>query len=540
VGIITRETVEKAIFHGFKNSLCKDFASTDVFVASRDTNISEIEESMVETNQRFVPVVEEGRVIGAITRTDLLRTMYAEALKRNSVWSDIVPQKSSIIKNARKLLKDRLPQEVFEILKIAGDIADETGVSSYLVGGAVRDLLRGEDNLDIDIVVEGDGIAYAKRLADRISARVSVYKRFGTARLLPIEAGRGYWIRSEELKIDVATARTEYYETPAALPKVESASIKKDLYRRDFTINTLAIKLNSDEFGTIIDYFGGQRDLKEKVIRTLHNLSFVEDPTRAFRAVRFSERFGFKISKHTESLIKTAVRMNIFDKLSGTRIYDELTLTFRETNPVKALQSMDNYGLLRVIHPSIRLTKEMIKLLESVHETVIWYNLLYLKDRCKCHVLYVMALLYKLSKEERFQALRRLSVNEHETGMIVRLYEASHDILSRLNHNDNYSTYLLLKTQPIEALLFSMAVTKNENRKKAISMYLLKLQHIKPVLTGIDLKKMGIAEGPIYSKILSKIIEGRIKGLINTREDESEVVKLFIEGKMESMDKKEG
>ncbi|MCX8026530.1 MAG: CBS domain-containing protein, partial [Thermodesulfovibrionales bacterium] len=530
-GIITRETVEKALFHGFKNSPCKDFASTDVFVASKDTNITDIESAMVETNQRFVPVVEDNKVIGAITRTDLLRTMYAEALKRNSISSTPIPQKSGIIKNAKKLMKDRFPDEIYEILHIAGEIADKMGVSAYLVGGAVRDILRGEDNLDIDIVVEGDGILYAKELANRISARVSVYKRFGTARLLPIEEDKGLWAKNKELKIDVATARTEYYETPASLPKVETASIKKDLYRRDFTINTLAIRLNHQEFGVIIDYFGGQRDLKEKVIRTLHNLSFVEDPTRAFRAVRFSERFGFKISRHTENLIKTAVRMNIFDKLSGTRIYDELTLTFKETNPVKALQSMDRYGLLKVIHPSIRLTKEMLQLLESVNETVIWYNLLYLQGKCKSHMLYIMALLYKLSDDERTQALKRLSVNAYETGQIFKMYASAQAILSRLNPSDDYAIYQLLKNQPIEALLFAMAVTKNEERKKAISMFLLKLNNIKPVITGNDLKDLGISEGPIYKTILNKIVEGRIKGLISTKEDEIRVARLYAEGK---------
>lgn len=530
-GIITRETVEKAIFHGFKNSLCKDFASTDVFVASRETSISDIESAMIETNQRFVPVVEDNKVIGAITRTDLLRMMYADALKRSSVSSDPIPQRSGILKNARKLLKDRLPDDVYEVLQIAGEIADSMGVSAYLVGGAVRDILRGEDNLDIDIVVEGDGIGYAMQLANRISARVSVYKRFGTARLLPEEEGKGIWAKNSDLKIDVATARTEYYETPASLPKVESASIKKDLYRRDFTINTLAIKLNKEEFGMIIDFFGGQRDLKERVIRTLHNLSFVEDPTRAFRAVRFSERFGFKISKHTENLIKTAVRMNIFDKLSGTRIYDELTLTFKETNPVKALQSMDSYGLLRVIHPSIRLTKDLLKLLETVNETVIWYNLLYLQSPCKCYMLFIMALLYKLSEDERLKALKRLSVNTHETEMILKMYVSTQEILSKLNPADNYSVYQLLKSQPIEALLFAMAVTKNEERKKAISLFLLKLKHIKPIITGLDLKEMGICEGPIYSQILNKIIEGRIKGHIITKEDEINLVKHYVSEK---------
>ncbi|MCX8069410.1 MAG: hypothetical protein N2738_02780, partial [Thermodesulfovibrionales bacterium] len=161
------------------------------------------------------------------------------------------------------MLKDRMPFEIYDMLLKAGKLADRLSMSVYLVGGSVRDLLRGEENLDIDIVVEGDGVVYAKELAKLINARVSIYERFGTARLLPLDNKSEIWFGRANLKIDVATARTEYYETPASLPKVETSSIKKDLYRRDFTINTLAIKLNSKDFGLLIDFFGGQRDLKD-------------------------------------------------------------------------------------------------------------------------------------------------------------------------------------------------------------------------------------------------------------------------------------
>ena len=194
-------------------------------------------------------------------------------------------------------------------------MAEGLGYGAYLVGGSVRDLLRGEENLDLDIVIEGDGIAFARVLGEKLGAKVRTHQKFATAQIFV-----------DSLKLDVATARTEYYESPAALPKVETSSIKKDLYRRDFTINTLAVKLNSRDFGVLIDFFGGQRDLREKAIRVLHNLSFVEDPTRAFRAVRFAERFGFKISRHTENLIKSTLEMNLFDMLSGPRLFEELRL----------------------------------------------------------------------------------------------------------------------------------------------------------------------------------------------------------------------
>ena len=182
-------------------------------------------------------------------------------------------------------MKERLPKRVFSKLEQAGELADHMGVSAFVVGGFVRDLLLGIENLDLDLVIEGDGIAFARALGRREKARVKVHERFGTAVVM----------FPEGFKLDVATARTEYYEYPAALPTVEPSSIKKDLYRRDFTINTMAVRLNKGEFGALIDFYGGRRDLKEKTIRVLHSLSFIEDPTRVFRAIRFEQRFGFHL-----------------------------------------------------------------------------------------------------------------------------------------------------------------------------------------------------------------------------------------------------
>ena len=527
-GILSREVVEKAIFHGFKASPCIDFASSDVFYAFPETPITEIESSMIELNQRFVPVLKDGSIVGAITRTDLMRVMYEEVLKKSRLSSTTTTSKTGLYSNASKVLKERMPLEVYEMLKLAGSVADQMAMSAYMVGGSVRDLLRGEENLDIDIVVEGDGIAYATELAKKIGARLSIYKRFGTARLLPIEGHNGPWLGKEDLKIDVATARTEYYETPAALPKVETSSIKKDLYRRDFTINTLAIRLNSKDFGELIDFFGGQRDLKERSIRTLHNLSFVEDPTRAFRAVRFAERFGFKITRHTENLIKAALKMKIFDKLSGTRIYDELLIAFKETNPVKTLQRMDAYGLLKVIHPSINLTKDMLRLLESLYDTVTWFKLLFLDEPCKDHVLYIMGLLFRLSETDRIEALKRLSAPSHLIGYISNLFKTTRDILVRLDATDPYLVYKTLKGQPIDAILFSMSVTQDTERKKAISHFLLHTRDTRPFIDGNKLKELGIRPGPIYSVILNRLIEERIRGRVHTIEEELEIVKDII------------
>ena len=551
-GNLTRGVVEKALFHGLGRNRCEDFATTDAVTASPDAPIAEVERSMIEQNQRFVTVLKaDGAIAGAVTRTDILRSLYEDFMRKSRVSSK-EPVKgeaaSGLGRNIAAAMKDKLPAHVFDFLAMAGRTADELRYGAYLVGGSVRDLLRGETNLDIDIVVEGDGIAFARKLGKKIGAKIIVHKKFGTAKLI-IEDGNKLRVTGNEFKqkksrdpllvtrhslrqfqIDVATARTEYYESPAALPKVELSSIKKDLYRRDFTINTLAVKLNRRDFGLLIDFFGGQRDLKDKAIRVLHNLSFVEDPTRAFRAIRFSERFGFKLTKHTENLMKLAIRMNIFEKLSGTRIYDELMLTFNETSPIKALRRLGDYGLLKVIHHKLVFTPELEALLQSVHDTITWFELLFLKEEYNRGVLYIMALLFRLAAGERETALGRLMVPARLQERIVKELQVVQDILRRLDPDDPVELYRLLSGRDIESVLFSMALTPDSEKKKAISRYLLHLRNMKPSINGTDLKALGIPQGPVYSEIFRRIHAEKLMGRLGTRDEEIAFVKENYKG----------
>ncbi|MFN3480331.1 MAG: CBS domain-containing protein [Thermodesulfovibrionales bacterium] len=512
-GILTREIVEKALFHGFKKSKVYDFTTTDALTVTLDTPIREIEALMVEQNQRFMPVIEGERIVGAITRTDILRTLYEDILRRSRLTA-LSTGKQMAERNLSNIIKDRFPPSVVEMLRLAGEVADRMGFVAYLVGGSVRDLIMGHENLDIDIVIEGDGIAFAREFSKRLDARLRTHERFGTAQVF-----------TKELKIDVATARTEYYESPGALPTVETSSIKKDLYRRDFTINTLAIKLNPKDFGLLIDFFGGQRDIREKTIRVLHNLSFIEDPTRAFRAIRFSERFGFKLSRHTETLIRSALRMNLFEKLSGTRIYEELILTFHETEPVRTIKRLSEYGLLKVVHPDISFDKRMESILQSLHDTLSWFNLLFLKERPDIGILYLMALLSGLDDKKRGEAFIRLSIPEQlreriETGLLK-----AKDLIRILPLRDTVEIYNHLSNLSIETLLFTMAVTTDDEKKKEISHFLLNLRQIRPLTKGEDLMRIGIKPGPIYSEILRKVLEEKLKGKLKTKEEEIEFIR---------------
>ncbi len=519
-GLISREVVEKALLHGFGSNRASEFATTDAETTTPDTPLGEIERIMIENNQRFMPVLQDSKVVGAITRTDLLRSIYEETLRRRRILEEDRKDKPSIGRNIKKLIQERFPEEIVELLKKAGEIAESLSFKAYLVGGSVRDLLRGERNLDIDIVVEGDGIEFAKAFSKEYpGAKLVTHRRFNTAKLKI----------SKDFVIDIATARTEYYESPAALPKVEVSSIKKDLYRRDFTINTLAVSLNPESFGQLLDYFGAQRDLKEKTIRVLHNLSFIEDPTRAFRAVRFAERFGFKISKHTENLIKSALRLNLFEKLSGTRLYDELCLIFKETNPVAALARLAHYGLLSVIHPDLKFTDELSSRLNAIYETLVWFDLLFLEESVDRPRVFIMGLLSVLPTDERTRALERLSTPEKEAKKITQAMDNALKAIRSLRHDDPVNIYHTLSELSIETIIFLMAMARKREIQKAISTYLLRLRHIKPILRGKDLKNMGIPPGPIYSEILKALLDERLRGKLKSREDEERFVKQYIE-----------
>ncbi len=519
LGLISREVVEKALFHGFGKSRAIDFSTTDAIIVDPQAPIRQIETLMIEQNQRFMPVVENGKIVGAITRTDLLRTLYEEFLRRRRIEETVTKEKPTIGRNLSSWFREKFPSEIYEILKLSGEVAEGLGFNAYLVGGSVRDLLRGEENLDIDIVLEGDGISFARALGEKLNAKVRAHQKFGTAQVF-----------AQKIKLDIATARTEYYESPAALPKVETSSIKKDLYRRDFTINTLAVKLNPRDFGLLIDFFGGQRDLRERTIRVLHNVSFVEDPTRAFRAIRFSERFGFKISRHMENLIKSAIEMSLFNMLSGPRLYEELLLSFKETEPIKTLKKLSDFGLIKVIHSNLVFTEELEATLKSMQETVSWFNLLFLEEKPDKGILYLMALLSGLKDEDLKATVERLSPPPRVRDMIIRGMTQVKNILRKFPVDDPVEIHKLLSKFNLETVLFLMALSKDRKKQRVISHYLTELRNVKTILKGDDLKRMGIQPGPVYSKILNKLLEEKLRGRLRSREDEEQFVKKFIQG----------
>ena len=420
--------------------------------------------------------------------------------------------------NLRALLRRRLSALLFSRLQKMGRLAEQMGVSAFLVGGLVRDLLLGRRNFDVDVVIEGDGIAFAVALSRLAGARVTAHQRFGTAAV----------VFPDSFKLDVATARAESYECPAALPTVVPSSIKDDLSRRDFTINTLAIRLNQPQFGELIDLYGGRRDLRERTIRVLHNLSFVEDPTRVFRAIRFELRFGFRLHKETRALIKRAVKQELFHRLSGHRLLEELILLFSEAKPRKAVARLSELDLLQFIHTDLKWSPRLAVLLKTVEHALGWYRRRCRERTIDAWLVYFMALMEVVTEKAVGQTLKRLTVPERQAENIRAGRLASTGILRRLAKRPlprPSETYRALTGFSDETLLFLMAKIKSQTVKRQISAYLTTYRHVKPSLTGTDLKAMGLKPGPIYKKILGRLLEARLNREINAKALERELVK---------------
>ena len=520
IGLIPIEVIHKAIFHKFGETPVTELMSTEFVRVTGDTPYSEIESGMIEHNQRFMPVMDGDRIIGAITRTDILRTLH-EDITRPWLSSPDGVQKKPHERNIRTLLKERLPKHIEILLQDIGVVADSLGIPAYAVGGFVRDLLLGFKNYDIDIVIEGDGIAFAENVAATTGARVKSHQRFGTAVI----------IFPDGFKIDVATARTEYYEYPTALPKVEVSSIKKDLYRRDFTINTLAIKLNKKDFGYLIDFFGGQRDIKETTIRVLHNLSFIEDPTRIYRAIRFEQRFGFRIARHTQNLIKSTARIDLFHRLSGKRLFSELILLLSEDEPPKPIARLAEFDLLRFIHPSLQWDNRTTAIFDSINDAIAWYRLLFLDKKYDAWKVYFFGFIDQLSEASTIDMCKRLEIREHLLEEILTVKKETQELvqgLLRMKNTTPAKIYELLKKHTQEHLLYLMAKIDREDAKKHISLYLSHLQDTKLAITGKDIAQLGVKPGPVYTKVMNMTLDAKLDGIVKSREEEMEFVKELL------------
>ena len=423
----------------------------------------------------------------------------------------------------RNDLLGRLPQERLSLLRELGNLADQEGVFLYLVGGVVRDLLLKRKDWDLDLALEGDGIAFARLVADRYGAGLAVFERFATARL----------VFQDGPKMDIATTRRESYAQPAVLPTVGPASIEEDLSRRDFTINAIAVQLNPRQFGRLLDPYGGQRDLRARTIRVLHDGSFQDDPTRIFRAIRFEQRFGFRLERTTVGLLAQAASTNLVQQLSGPRLQNEILLLFAEHDPVRAIARLERLKLLRFLHRRLCYTKNVKRVVTAVPKALAWWARRFQDSVIDRPIVYLMALSSESSPAVVAAMIRRLTLSREQAKNVSAGGRPADRALKRLTNRGKVrpsQAYRLLADFSVEALVLLLAKQVSAQhgvRVSQLKQYLLtyaRNRAIKTALTGRDLQAMGLKPGPQYKTILGKLLDARIDGMITTQVEERNFV----------------
>jgi tRNA nucleotidyltransferase (CCA-adding enzyme) len=415
-------------------------------------------------------------------------------------------------------LQERLPPALQELFGVVARSADSQRVRVYAVGGFVRDLLLGVRDEDLDLSVEGDGVAFARHLAAATDGLCKGPSEFGTAVVI---AGDGH-------KIDIASARRETYQRPAALPAVEPGSIRDDLWRRDFSINTMAFALHGPEAFILLDWYGGSADLAEGVIRVLHNRSFRDDPTRMFRAIRLEQRFGFILHRHTLRLLQRAVDKGWIDLLSGARLWRELRLMLEGESPVACLRRLDEVGMLAHIDAALRLPPERLALLRRVAEARVELAETHPDSLGPAWPVYLAALVQGLDAAVIQRLAVRLALSPRLTQEInksITATDAACQRLCRAGEPRPSEVVAVLRTLRVDMLPLLLAMCPEGWVRPLVQRYLTTWRHLRPVLTGEDLKRLGVPQGRHIGRLLEQVLAAKLDGEATGREAEEAVVR---------------
>ncbi len=413
--------------------------------------------------------------------------------------------------NFGKLIEKQLPTELVNFMWVAGEIAHTRGEKLYLVGGVVRDLLLGQANLDLDLVVEGNAIELARQLKKINKGKLTTHPRFQTAKL--------QW---NNWSVDLTTARTETYDKPGALPTVQPSSIEDDLVRRDFTINAMAIGLNPGYYGRPIDPHGGRDDLKSKLIRVLHEKSFTDDATRIWRGLRYEQRLDFHLERKTLNLLQRDMPM--LNTISADRIRYEIECILKEKYPEKVFRRAQELEVLPKLHPALKGNGWLAEKFEQARQL------------CSPEPpevgLYLALLAYPLTSEETEHLISRLKLPKS-------LAQDLRDTMTlkgkmRLLATPGMSPsgiYRLLANYSLPAMMANSLATESPAASQNIHLYLTRLKYIEISLTGVDLIRLGVAPGPDVKEIMEILHRATLDGQVTSKQDEEELVKEWLAAK---------
>lgn len=504
IGLLTRRAVDRAVGHGLHLTAASLMEAGEVTVAPTDP-VQRLQTVMLASGWGQIPVCDEaGRIVGIVTRTDLLKTLAPAPPASRKV-------------SLRERLEKELPASQRALLRLVAGQAANMGLPVYIVGGFVRDLLLGRLSPDIDIVVEGDAISLAKALSRHHGGKVTSHARFGTAKWsLPASiAKKRDSVSGLPPFLDLITARLEFYEHPAALPGVEHGSIRHDLHRRDFTINTLALRLDGRHFGELYDHYGGQRDLENGVVRVLHSLSFLDDPTRMLRAIRYEQRYGFTIEARTRQLIDEA--RPLISRLSAERIRHELDLIFEEQKPGTMLARLHEVGLLASICDTLPWREDLSARLSLGLQTdppEAWEL-----SAPSATIPLRQALAYALWLEDLSTSeIALVQARLQFPAPTMKIIQAASILKTRIRslaaEPPSVWTFVLDEYPRLAVYAVYLALSDDASRR-ALESYALTWRHLHATISGATLKQLGLPPGPRYQLILDRLraawLDGEIK-----------------------------
>lgn len=421
--------------------------------------------------------------------------------------------------------------EILARLKFIAALAGEFNYPVYIVGGFVRDLILGVEDFDLDIVIEGDGIHFAKELSHRLKADFIKHRRFQTATIVIKDKTHPQGkLFGSGTKIDIATARKEIYEQPAALPRVSPGTIKDDLGRRDFSINAMAVSISRYTFGQLVDFYDSREDLRNKRIRVLHSLSFIDDPTRLLRIIRFEQRFNFKLEKTTLRLFKEAVGLKMLQKVHKHRLRDELISIFKEPQAVRCIKRVYDLCGFEFIHQDLRISNKMPAMLKKVDEIHIWFrNNFPHKREIKLRALYLAVLLEGLSSLTLRKVLMEFAFHKSESRIALSYKSDTQKLSLKLKESASPSSiYKILEPLRYEVIILTLAKCNQAKIKNKIIDFLRLYNGSRVSISGHELKELGVKPGPDFKEILKTLLYAKLDKKFHTKEEELSYLRNII------------
>ena len=504
IGKVALTDLERAAAHGLGHAPVKAVMTSRVSVVSGDASLEHAAARVAQEEIGWVPVLGDASD-AQIALADVLG-----AVTRRAVAGDVgapEPPAPVVANLAGPLGELGLDALLRHIQAVAAGVR---GV--YLVGGAVRDLLLGEPGFDVDVAVEGDGIALAETLAERLKGHVRPHEKFGTAVVVAHDAAGG------RQRVDVASTRSESYAYPAALPKVEHAGIRSDLARRDFTINAMAVSLKPETYGDLLDYYGGMTDLAARRIVVLHNLSFIEDPTRVLRAIRYESRYGLRMDEHTLNLARACCAMDLVGDLSSARLRDELVALLEEEKVDFSLRRMEEIGLTPSIHGRLRAGPTTRALVHRGDRARLAHGL---EDEVPRWRLRLVWMLRELEPEEIATWTERMRIRRQDAEVLERALVVGRRLVDRVGRGPSEADlYEFARGEPLEALLAASALDESGIAAERLGRFLDVTRHVKLAIGGEDLLELGFEASPEMGEVLRSVLHLRLNGVVRSRDEE--------------------